>query len=316
MGSRWPSTMLRRPPYRSDPNRLPLRRTSSIWTPQLCLATVSPDLDALAVLTVVVTAASEYAQDASSHARGSRLEQPVEGMDIILVHGAYHGPWCWDLLTPELERLGHRVTTPEMPINDPTIGAARYAESIIGALDAVDVEGHSDRRPVVVGHSMGGLVIPLVAAARPVERLVFLCAFLPRPGMSANQQREAEPIDPPIQLTSAEWTDLGQGVWSVGPRTATEIFFHDASPELAAWAAGKLRPQSYLVMNEVTPLTEWPAVRSDYILCRDDHALSPAWARQAARERLGVEAVELDGGHSPFLTRPAELARTIDSLIR
>jgi pimeloyl-ACP methyl ester carboxylesterase len=237
-------------------------------------------------------------------------------VEIVLVHGSYHGSWCWELLAPELEKLGHDVSTPDMPIGDPAMGAAGYTETVIEALDAATARGGSDRTTAVVGHSMGGLVIPLVAAARPVDRLVFLCAFLPQPGMSANQQRAAEPIDAPTQPVTAEWTDLGQGVWSVGSNTATEIFFQDASPELAAWATSRLRPQSYLVMNEVTPLVAWPHVRADYILCRDDRALNPAWARRAARERLGIDAVELDGGHSPFLTRPAELAQTIDRILR
>jgi len=101
----------------------------------------------------------------------------------------------------------------------------------------------------------------------------------------------------------------------VGPNTATELFFHDAPPDVAAWAAGRLRPQSYLVRNEPSPLARWPRVDSDYIVCRDDRAINPEWGRSAARERLGVEAVEMDGSHSPFLTRPAELARVLDSLV-
>jgi pimeloyl-ACP methyl ester carboxylesterase len=105
-------------------------------------------------------------------------------------------------------------------------------------------------------------------------------------------------------------------VWSVGPDTATELFWHDAPPEVAAWAVARLRPQAYLVMNETSPLTAWPAVPGAYIACRDDRASNPEWGRRAARERLGVEAVELDGGHSPMLSRPAELAEVLDRLAR
>jgi len=75
-----------------------------------------------------------------------------------------------------------------------------------------------------------------------------------------------------------------------------------------------LRPQSYRVMNETTPLTAWPDVESRSIVCRDDRALNPSWVRAAARERLGVEAIELGGAHSPFLTRPGELAQVLHSL--
>ena len=228
-------------------------------------------------------------------------------MDIALVHGSYHGAWCWDFLRPELERRGHRVITMDLPISDPTLGAADYAKTIEDALDA-------DTEPIVVGHSMAGLVIPLVAAHRPVRRLVFLAAFLPAPGKSANDQRATEPIDGRVPPSSAEWTDLGDDVWMVGPTTATELFFHDAPAAVARWATQRLRAQSYGVLKEITPLAAWPDVESRSIVCRDDRAINPAWVRAAARERLGVEAIELPCAHSPFLTRPRELAQVLDSL--
>ena len=100
----------------------------------------------------------------------------------------------------------------------------------------------------------------------------------------------------------------------VGPHTATEIFYPDASPEVAKWAVERLRAQSYAVFAETTPLEAWPDVDCRSIVCRDDRAINPDWVRSAARERLGTEAVEIDGGHSPFMTRPAELARMIAAL--
>jgi pimeloyl-ACP methyl ester carboxylesterase len=230
-------------------------------------------------------------------------------VNLVLVHGSYHGAWCWERLTPFLEASGHRVTAVELPISDPALGASAYADAVIDQADWSE-------SPIVIGHSMAGLVIPIVAARRPVRQLVFLAAMLPNPGASMNEQRAAEPIDGLLPLITAEWTDLGDNVWAVGPNTASEMFFSDAAPELAMWASARMRPQAYRIMGEITPLEAWPDVPLASIVCRDDRAVNIAWARAAARDQLGVEAVELDGGHSPFLTRPAELARSLDAVFR
>lgn len=230
-------------------------------------------------------------------------------MNIVLVHGSYHGPWCWERLTPELERRGHNVTAVDLPISDPEIGAAGYA-------DALEAQVDWSEPPIIVAHSTGGLTVPIVAARRPVRRLVFLASMLPKPGMSTGEQRQVEPIDGPGPISPPQFTDLGDNVWMVGPTTATEMFFQDASPELAGWAVAQLRPQAYRAMDEITPLEAWPDVPSAYVVCREDRALNPEWARGAARERLGIEPLEIDGGHSPFLTRPAELAELLEPALR
>jgi hypothetical protein len=90
-----------------------------------------------------------------------------------------------------------------------------------------------------------------------------------------------------------------------------EVFYHDCPRELGVEAAGYLRPQFWRHTQETTPLREWPAVRSTYVLCREDRALNPDWSRRVARERLGVEPIEIDGGHSPFLARPAVLSNVL-----
>jgi pimeloyl-ACP methyl ester carboxylesterase len=138
--------------------------------------------------------------------------------------------------------------------------------------------------------------------------MVFLAAFLPEPGSSMTDQRSREPLDPDIEFATAEFTDLGDGVYEIGANTATQMFYHDASVEMAEWAVQRLRRQSYRFMNEVTPLQTWPKCQSEYIVCVDDQGINPQWCRRAATQRLNVTPHEIEGGHSPFLTRPAELA--------
>lgn len=229
-------------------------------------------------------------------------------MHIVLVHGSYAGAWIWDLVRPDLERRGHRVTAVDLPVSDPATGATGYAEAIVDAVDWSEP-------PVLVGHSMSGLVIPLVAAEHAVRRLVFVAAMLALPGSSANEQREREPIDATSPPTTAQWTDIGDGVWAVGPDTATELFWHDAPPEVSAWAVARLRPQSYRVMIETSPLAAWPDVASAYIACTDDRATNTAWQRTAARNRLAIDPIELNGGHSPMLSRPAEFAEVLHGVV-
>lgn len=90
--------------------------------------------------------------------------------------------------------------------------------------------------------------------------------------------------------------------------------YHDCTNEVATWAVGQLRPQFSAWYTELDPLVERAAVPTRFILCRDDRVLDPSWARRAAKLKLGVEAVEMPGGHCPMLARPAQLVTMLLSL--
>ena len=109
-------------------------------------------------------------------------------MQLVLIHGAYMGAWVWDAIAPELERLGHSVVAVDLPIGDSTAGGAAYARTV---LDAVDWSVPT----VLVAHSLGGLVAPLVAAERRVARIVIVAALLPAPGASVTAKlKELLPV--------------------------------------------------------------------------------------------------------------------------
>lgn len=225
-----------------------------------------------------------------------------------LVHGAYHGAACWDLLVPELEARGHRAVAMDLPSDDAEAGCAEYAEVVEAALaDAGD-------DVILVGHALGGLTIPLVAGVRPVRRMVFLCAVLPQPGTSLDGQVAAEPDMLCSFDAATPNVDHGDGSASVPPERAIELYYPDAAPSAAREAAANLRRQYWKPAQEITPLTEWPDVRASYVLGTADRIVSPRWSRRAAVERLGVEPIELAGDHSPFLARPDELADVLDGL--
>jgi pimeloyl-ACP methyl ester carboxylesterase len=222
-----------------------------------------------------------------------------------LVHGAWHGAWCWEKLVPELEARGHSAVAVELPCEDPEAGLTRYAELTDDALGSAD-------DVVLVGHSLCGSVIPLAARRRPVAHLVFLCALLPEPGKSATDRYASEDVFVDGFRGQTTTREDGASYWA-DAQAAIRCFFHDCATEDAAWAAARLRPQSAAPRLEPWPEDPLLDVERTSILCRDEQCIRPDWSRGVSRELLGVEPIELDGGHSPFLSRPAELA---DVLVR
>ena len=233
-----------------------------------------------------------------------RLRRRKQQLSVFaLIHGAWHGGWAWDHLVPELERAAHRVVAPDLPGDDVDADAPDYARVVVEALAGAD-------DVVVVGHSLGGLTAPLVAAARPVRRLVLLAALLPRPGRSlADQLREDRGI---LLLPRGEGieTDAARRSFWTDPELATWHMYPDCDPAAAAAALARLRPQAATPQIRPTPLAAWPDVPAEYVVCAEDRVVSPAWGARAAAA-LGLPVRELPGGHSPMLSRPAELARLL-----
>jgi pimeloyl-ACP methyl ester carboxylesterase len=221
-----------------------------------------------------------------------------------LIHGAWHGAWCWEPLVAELERRGHSAVAVDLPCDDPAATTLDNAKQVAHALgDADDV--------IVAGHSLGGIVAPVVATLRPVRKVVLLCALVPRPGRSLSEVMGAEP-----ECTTEEFNNLPRHVGDHGAVTwdldvAVRAFFRACDPETAREAAARLRPQVWTTSKEVTPLERWPDCELVSIVCADDEVVSPDWSRRIARDVLGIEPVELPGGHSPMLSHPVQLAEAL-----
>jgi pimeloyl-ACP methyl ester carboxylesterase len=214
-----------------------------------------------------------------------------------------HGAWCWERLTPFLQQAGHDVVTMDLPSEDGTATFDTYADAVCGALD-----GHDD--VVLVGHSYNGNTIPLVAARRPVQHLVYLCAMVPDIGRSVFDQMsdELEMLNPvayeqglsvPDEQLRQVWTDLD---------LACAMFYGDCDEQTTKAAIDRLQPQSAYPAILPSSLTEFPAVPTTYVVCSDDQILRPAWSRHTARQRLDADLIELPGDHSPFYSRPSILA--------
>jgi pimeloyl-ACP methyl ester carboxylesterase len=103
--------------------------------------------------------------------------------------------------------------------------------------------------------------------------------------------------------------DLVVVAQSLGGFTAPiALFYQDVPPELASEALKRGREQSEARIGEPSPLKAWPDVTTTVLLCRDDRLFPPGYVRRVAQERLGITPDEIDGGHTPALSRPKELA--------
>lgn len=222
---------------------------------------------------------------------------------FALVHGAWHGAWCWERLIPELNGRGHRAIAMDLPCDDPAATFETYADVVLGAMEAETDD------VVLVGHSMAGQTIPLVAAQREVRRLIYLCSLLPLPGKSLVDQfvSDEDMLHPEYAAGLSEPDADGRSAW-VDVDVARRCLFADCDEATAREAFVRLRPQSPAPYGVPCSLESLPDVPSTYVVCAQDRLVQPEWSRRAAAERLNADLAELPGSHSPFLSRPAELA--------
>jgi pimeloyl-ACP methyl ester carboxylesterase len=216
---------------------------------------------------------------------------------VVLVHGAWHGSWCWERVVRELAARGVTARTLDLP----SVGGAP-GESLTSDAAAVRKVIDAERGPVVLcGHSYGGMVISLAAAASErVARLIYLCAFVPEDGQSLVTTGGGGELAPWIchNADGSTIPDLTR---------APELFFGDCDPPTQAWAVGKLRPQRPEAFSEPVPQPAWRRIDSTFIVCAQDGAMPPELQRGVFAPRAR-RVIELHSGHSPFLSQPVALA--------
>lgn len=225
---------------------------------------------------------------------------------FVFVHGAWHDAQCWDRLRDVLNRRGCHSVAVDLPAEDVTVDASGYAHLVAAAAAKLCPEP-----PVIVGHSLAGITIPLVPALTPASRLIYLAALIPHPGEAIVDviAREAA-----LGVVSGVARDeQGRSYWTSAD-AAIEVLYHDCEPAIAHAAAARLRPQARTPHAQPCPLDRFPDLPTSYIVMRDDRMVRPLWSRQASAERLGVTPIVLPGGHSPMLANAHQLAETLIEL--
>lgn len=236
---------------------------------------------------------------------------------FILIHGSWHGGWCFDPLRARLEAAGHRVLAPDLPGmggDAATLGATTLG---LWADWVADLCRSATERPLVLlGHSRGGLVISEAAERAPeaIDTLVYLCAMMLPDGMSRAQFKLDEGPNPAFDALITPVAD-GHGTRITGPDPAA-VFAQLSPPELVIPAMARLVDEPHGPRS--TPLSLTPErfgrVPRLYIECTDDRTIPIASQRRMQALVPGARVETLWADHSPYLSRPEALASILQGL--
>ncbi|WP_242422508.1 MULTISPECIES: alpha/beta fold hydrolase [Frankia] len=229
----------------------------------------------------------------------------------VLIPGAGGASWYWHLVARGLCETGGTVVAVDLPAADESAGLPEYADATVAAVTAaavrpgVDGAGHAPSgsgEVVVVAASLGAFVAPLVCERLPVSLIALVNGMIPLPGETPGEWWEATG-----QPAARRASDTRAGRPPDADFDARTYFFHDLPAPLAAEAMAGEPAQSEAVFGSRLPIDAWPAVPTRVLVGRDDRFFPAAFQRRVARERLGLEADEITGGHIVALANPADV---------
>jgi pimeloyl-ACP methyl ester carboxylesterase len=238
-----------------------------------------------------------------------------EKKHFVLVHGAWHGAWCWEKVVPLINVAGHAVDTIDLPglgeeqtaILDVTLDS--YVSAVADLIETIG-------RPVVlVGHSMGGMVITQVAEkiADKVDTLIYLTAFSPKNGETLFKYALE---DTESYVSTYKQINEEEGYFVVQQDQLQECFYHMCSDEDANNAIKRLRPQALSPIATHLRLSDenYGRVRRCYIECSKDKALTHDMQKRLRDNAPVDKSIVLEADHSPFYSCPEELVSAFIAL--
>lgn len=236
---------------------------------------------------------------------------------FVLIHGSWHGGWCFDEIKRRLEAAGHEVIAPDLP----GMGGDEdelAAVTLQGWADfAVEQCRQATQQPVIlVGHSRGGIVVSQAAETDPeaMDALVYICAMMLPDGMSRADFKALE-VKNPIYDDVIKPTPGGHGTIIVGEHPEA-IFAQLSPPELVEPAMKRLVAEPHGPRSEKLRLTpeRFGSLPRHYVQCTEDKTI-PLSSQQTMQELVpGAKISVLEADHSPFLSRPDELVAILEGV--
>jgi len=230
---------------------------------------------------------------------------------VVLVHGAWHGAWCFATLQAALDQRGVPSYAIDLPGHGTSTAALGDMHGDAHAVaDALAVIG---RPAVLVGHSYGGAVVTQAACFHPdVVHLVYLAAFALDEGESVVSFFGT--VEPRQIALGAIVRPAGDGVTEVDVDGATAAFYADSPPDAVAAALPRLGRQSASGFSQPVTGTPRAGIPSTYVRCTHDEAVHPD--HQAAMASRCTQTIDFECDHSPFLSRVDDTAELLARLAR
>jgi pimeloyl-ACP methyl ester carboxylesterase len=246
------------------------------------------------------------------------MARPGDRSAVVLVHGAWHGAWCWDRVVGPLRDAGIEVVAIDLPGHGADPGPLGDlhgdAARLRGVLDSMDA-------PVVLlGHSYGGAVITEAGDHPSVAHLVYLCALAVDADETCATAGTGDPAPADIShkgriplastfVPSADGTAI-----TVTRDGAAALLYNDCDAESTEWALARLGPQPAVSFQQTPDAVAWRSKPSTYVVCANDQTIHPDLQRILARRC--TTSVEWPTGHSPFLCRPELVVDLLTALAR
>lgn len=238
---------------------------------------------------------------------------------FVLVHGAWHGSWCWERVVPLLEAQGHTVFAPDLPGHGAHAADIRTISLDSYSVWVADIISQSPEPVVLVGHSMAGMVISQVAERYPqsIAHLVFVSAFVPQNGDTLLEMAMRDGASLPTSVMQFR-DELGHIELDIAP--AADFFYSHTGADERAYAFERLchQPMQPFVDPVMLSAPRFGGVPKSYILCENDKVICPDWQLKMADSGQMPVASRLPSDHSPFFCAPdllcAELIKLAGSV--
>ena len=217
---------------------------------------------------------------------------------FVLVHGTWHGGWCWKKLEPKLDRLGHKCFAPSLTTSAES-GLSTHVKEVTNLLESQDLEG-----AILVGHSYGGLVITGVAdRTNRVASLVYLDAIVAEHGESAFSL---------LGGMESEFRRNADANGLVSPWRPEDFGVTERTD--VAWMKRLLRPFPMLTHQEKLAASDGKAKQLPRYFVHCTQFGMGGFAQKIRQE--GGTVFELDAGHDAMITEPEKLAVILDKIAR